>query len=58
MCGTGYTVAPSNPAADRIPGLCRHALPVTLPVVAVFLQNRHVPWAPVFVELLNREVPV
>lgn len=56
LCGTGYTVSPRNQLIGRIPGLCCEPLPVQLPVVAVWLQNRRVPWAPIFTDLLAREV--
>ncbi len=55
LCGTGYTVSPANPSVGRVRGLYGKPLPVSLPVVAVWLQNRHVPWSPVFTELLAKE---
>lgn len=56
LCGTGYTISPRNQLAARVRGLRGEPLPVQLPVVALWLQNRRVPWAPIFTELLSREV--
>ncbi len=54
LCGAGYTISPGNPVVDRLTGLHCEPLPVSLPVVALWLQNRRVPWSPVFTELLAK----
>ncbi len=56
LCGAGYTISPENPVVRRCRGLQSEALPVTIPIVAMWLQNRRVPWSPIFTELLAQEV--
>ena len=56
LCGNGYTVSPTNPVIGRAHSMVGQPLPVSIPIVAVWLQNRQVPWAPAFTELLTAEV--
>ena len=56
LCGNGYTVSPNNPVIGRAHSIHGTPLPAGIPIVAVWLQNRQVPWAPEFTELLTAEV--
>lgn len=54
LCGSGYTISPKNPVVSQLNTLHCEPLPVSLPIVALWLQNRRVPWSPVFTELLAK----
>lgn len=53
MCDLGYTISPVNQTAADIASMHREpADGLTIPIVAMWLQNRRVPWCSIFTEYL------